>query len=118
MLLGDGYYPELLPVGETLRANLRQFMGRRQRKRSPDVSLVDRVGNPAHPAAELYFIPDGLAIESFVAARQRGVKIEIIVPGPIIDEKLARRASRTRWRELLDAGVDLYSISRPCITAR
>jgi cardiolipin synthase len=55
-----------------------------------------------------YFIPDDLAVETFVAARQRGVKVEIIVPGPIIDERIVRSASRSRWGELLDAGVDIY----------
>jgi len=32
-----------------------------------------------------YFVPDELAIDTFVSARKRGVKIEIIVPGPDID---------------------------------
>jgi cardiolipin synthase A/B len=55
-----------------------------------------------------YFIPDDLAVETFVAARQRGVKVEVIVPGPIIDERIVRSASRSRWGELLDAGVEIY----------
>jgi cardiolipin synthase len=55
-----------------------------------------------------YFIPDDLAVETFVAARKRGVTIEVIVPGPIIDERVVRSASRSRWGELLDAGVDIY----------
>lgn len=108
VLLGEDYYPELLPVGET-RA---QSFGSSWGDGSESVRLMYLLSIASATRhirlQNSYFIPDGLAIESFIAARQRGVKIEIIVPGPIIDEKLARRASRSRWWELLDAGVELY----------
>lgn len=55
-----------------------------------------------------YFVPDDLSIQSLVAARKRGVNIEIIVPGPITDEKFVQCASRSRWGELLDAGIRIY----------
>ena len=42
-----------------------------------------------------------------VAARSRGVKIEIITPGRI-DWNIVRRAARSRWDKLLDAGVEFY----------
>ncbi len=55
-----------------------------------------------------YFVPDDLAIETFVSACRRGVKIEIIVPGPHMNAKIVRRASRSLWGALLDAGVEIY----------
>ena len=55
-----------------------------------------------------YFVPDELAVETFRAARKRGVKIEIIVPGPHSDAKMVQSASRSLWGELLDAGVEIY----------
>jgi cardiolipin synthase len=36
------------------------------------------------------------------------VSVEIIVPGPITDAGLVRRASRRRWGPLLEAGVRIY----------
>lgn len=54
-----------------------------------------------------YFVPDNLAIDLLVAARKRGVKIEIITPGRI-DFNIVRRAARSRWGKLLDAGVEFY----------
>ena len=45
---------------------------------------------------------------SLVAARKRNVVVEIIVPGPIIDAKIVRKASRARWGDLLRAGVSIY----------
>ncbi len=55
-----------------------------------------------------YFVPDTLAVETLVQARERGVNIEIIAPGPKIDSSIVRRASRARWGKLLDAGVAIY----------
>jgi cardiolipin synthase len=43
-----------------------------------------------------------------VSAAKRGVQVEIIVPGPIIDTHLTRRASRSQWGPLLEAGIAIY----------
>ena len=58
--------------------------------------------------ANPYFVPNTLAVEMLVAARRRGVKVEILVPGPITDAGLVRRASRAKWGPLLEAGVRIY----------
>ncbi len=38
----------------------------------------------------------------------RGVRIEIIVPGHVIDTPVVGHASRSRWGPLLEAGVAIY----------
>jgi cardiolipin synthase len=58
--------------------------------------------------AAAYFVPDNLAVATLVAARTRGVAVEIIVPGPLVDTETTRRASRARWGPLLEAGVTIY----------
>lgn len=55
-----------------------------------------------------YFVPDRLAIDTFVQARKRGVEVDIIVPGKYIDSHVTRRASRSLWEPLLEAGVRIY----------
>lgn len=55
-----------------------------------------------------YFVPDDLSIETLVAASKRGVKIEIIVPGTKIDTEVTRKASRSRWGKLLEAGIAIH----------
>ncbi len=55
-----------------------------------------------------YFVPDELAIETLVTARKRGVRIEIIVPGPISDAKIVQSASRSLWPTLLEADIQIY----------
>ena len=57
--------------------------------------------------AHSYFVPDDLLIETLLAARKRGVQIEVITPGTI-DANVVRRASRARWDELIEAGVEFY----------
>ena len=55
-----------------------------------------------------YFVPDSLSVETIVSARERGVEVEIIVPGGHIDSKVTRKASRGLWGPLLEAGVKIY----------
>jgi cardiolipin synthase A/B len=55
-----------------------------------------------------YFLPDDLTRKELIAAAKRGSKVEIIVPGKNIDQKLARAASKQHWPELLQAGVKIY----------
>jgi cardiolipin synthase len=58
--------------------------------------------------ANAYFVPDKLAIDTFLEAAQRGVKIEIIVPGRHIDQQVVRQASHNKWPQLLAAGIRIY----------
>jgi cardiolipin synthase len=58
--------------------------------------------------ANSYFVPDDLCVDALVAAQQNGVHVEVIVPGKYIDTKVTRRASRSRWGKLLEAGVAIY----------
>jgi cardiolipin synthase len=55
-----------------------------------------------------YFVPDELALNALVAALKRGVKVQIITPGPIIDTEIVRKASRSKWGDLLGAGAEIY----------
>jgi cardiolipin synthase len=58
--------------------------------------------------AASYFVPDELLIQAFVAARQRGVRVRVLLPGPQIDAETVRIASKATWGELLQAGVEIH----------
>ena len=108
MLFGSAYFPELTPIG---RSRAQVFKSSRD-EGSESVRLmyllsIASATNSIRLQAA-YFVPDGLAIETLVAARKRGVKIEIIVPGPHTDSEIVQGASRSRWAALLDAGVLIY----------
>ena len=55
-----------------------------------------------------YFIPDELITKALVAARHRGVRIRVIVPGKNTDSDAARFASKAGWGPLLLAGVEIH----------
>ena len=55
-----------------------------------------------------YFVPDNVAVNTIVAARQRGVRVQMIVPGAHMDRAILRRASRFEWGPLLRAGVEIH----------
>ena len=55
-----------------------------------------------------YFVPDELIIQALIAARHRGVRIRVIVPGKHIDSTTVKLASKAHWGELLKAGAEVY----------
>lgn len=107
VLHGEAYFPALerrgdqpaqmfssSPTGGGASMQLMYLMAVTAAQRSIDLSSS-------------YFVPDSLAIDALAAAARRGVKVRILVPGPEIDTELVRRASRARWGELLEAGVEI-----------
>src|SRR6266581_5190561 len=55
-----------------------------------------------------YFLPDDLMRKELIEAAKRGVKVEIVVPGKHIDQKLVRAASKRHWPDLLKVGAKIY----------
>jgi cardiolipin synthase len=108
VLFGSAYFPELTQLG---RSRAQVFKSSRD-EGSESVRLMYLL-SIASAAKSIrlqaaYFVPDDLAIETLVTARKRGVKIEIILPGPHTDSEIVQGASRSRWAALLDAGVLIY----------
>jgi cardiolipin synthase len=105
---GEDYFPELAEVG----AVFAQVFKSSPREGGDSARLMFLLSLAAARHRILinnsYFVPDDRTIAELVAARQRGVNVEIIVAGPIIDTPLTRRASRSQWGPLLEAGVAIY----------
>lgn len=55
-----------------------------------------------------YFVPDAVTIDMLCAAAARGVDIEVLMPGPHTDSRVARMAGEDAYRPLLEAGIRLY----------
>jgi cardiolipin synthase A/B len=108
VLYGPDYFPALEPAGESLAQVFHSSKG--QGSESVRLMyLLSIASAKKHIRLSMsYFVPDLLAIETFVAARKRGVKVEIITAGEKTDAPAVRSASRSRWHDLLASGVDLY----------
>ena len=108
VLSGPGYFPELEPVGESTAQVFKSSRG----GGSENVRLMYLLSiTSATKSIRLqaaYFVPDELSIQSFISARERGVRIQLIVPGPHSDSEIVAGASRALWGELLDAGVEIH----------
>ena len=109
MLHGEDYFPELRRRGRRLTA---QVFKSSSREGSESVRMMYLLSIAAASESILisasYFVPDDLTVETLVEARQRGVAVQIIVPGPVMDVEVSRKASRGRWGALLEAGVEIY----------
>jgi cardiolipin synthase len=57
-----------------------------------------------------YFIPDEPLLEGLVTASKRGVDVTLIVPKQI-DSVMARLASRSQYKDLLDAGIKVLQFT-------
>ena len=55
-----------------------------------------------------YFVPDDLIIKALLAARHRGVRVRVVLPGKHIDSETVRLASKAHWGELLLGGVEIH----------
>ena len=58
--------------------------------------------------AASYFVPDRLLIEALIAARDRDVRVRILLPGPHMDSLTVKIASKADWGELLHAGAEIH----------
>lgn len=55
-----------------------------------------------------YFVPDRVTIDLLCEAARRGVDVEILMPGPHTDSRVAKVAGEDVFAPLLEAGVQLY----------
>jgi cardiolipin synthase len=58
--------------------------------------------------ATAYFVPDDELVRRLLDARERGVEVEVLIPGPHIDKRFVQLAAEATYQPLLDAGVALW----------
>ncbi|HEY5850143.1 MAG TPA: phospholipase D-like domain-containing protein [Lysobacter sp.] len=108
VLNGDPYYPQVerygdvdaqvflsSPSGGSESMHLMYLLSLAAATRSIDL-------------AGAYFVPDELTQRALLAARERGVRVRVLVPGPHIDSDAVRLASKAQWGRLLSRGVEIY----------
>lgn len=108
VLHGEAYFPRIEPQGPHCCQMFRSspMAGSESARLMYLLSITAakstlRVGNA-------YFIPDDLVANTLIAAVQRGVSVEVLLPGAQQDSKLVRGASRHRWGNLLENGVRIF----------
>lgn len=108
LLSGPDYFPETPPTGRAFAHCFMSGPGEHPENARLSYLLGIAAARKSIQLSHAYFVPDDLAIDMLLAARQRGVKIEVIVPFQN-DSRFGRAASRSRWDRLLEAGVEFHS---------
>ncbi|HUI99719.1 MAG TPA: phospholipase D-like domain-containing protein [Usitatibacter sp.] len=65
-----------------------------------------------------YFVPDRSARAELVRAAKRGVSVVVVTPNELNNHPIARLASRRRYGELLEAGVQIHEYRPTMIHAK
>jgi cardiolipin synthase len=108
VLHGSDYFPQLAQAGTQLAQFFVSSPGGGGESAQLLYLLSIAAAGRSIQLSAAYFVPDDNEVRQLLAARKRGVRVQIIVPGPLTDSAAVRRASRSTWGELLRAGVEIY----------
>lgn len=108
VLHGDGYFPAIDSSGsQDMQMFISSPEGGSDSMRLMYLTAITAAQRSIDMEAA-YFIPDRLMIRELVAARERGVRIRLLVPGVDIDSKVVGIASKREWGPLLASGVEIH----------
>jgi len=107
LLFGAEYFPEVIRAGDTIAECYKSGPGENPENARISYLVAIAAARKSIQIAHAYFVPDDLAVEMILAARKRGVEIDVVVPA-INDSRFGRAASRSRWGKLLAAGVRFH----------
>ena len=112
LLSGDAYYPVIRARGplavQTLLSSPETGASSMRTMYYLSIVCARRSIWIANP----YFVPDPVAIETLIEAKQRGVDVRIMVSGIRNDNWLARYNSIRLFGRLLEAGVEIQEYNR------
>jgi cardiolipin synthase len=108
VLCGDAYFPKLESAGNVWAQVCKSSpQGGSENMQLMMLLSINAAGKRIR-IENSYFVPDQATRDALIAARKRGVDVQIIMPGAKIDDQVVRHASRAHWEELLKAGIRLY----------
>ncbi len=108
VLSGEAYFPQLeqagdadahlfiaSPAGGSESMHLMYLMALAAADRTIDLTAA-------------YFVPDELIIQALKEARERNVRVRVLLPGKHIDSTTVSLASKAGWGELLEVGIEIH----------
>ncbi|QYM78436.1 hypothetical protein K0B96_14195 [Horticoccus luteus] len=107
VLLGPDYFPETYAVGRAKAQCLKSGPQENPENARMSYLLAIAGARKSIRIEHAYFVPDDLSTRMLLLARDRGVKVQVIVPAKN-DSHFGRMASRSRWGPLLAHGVEFY----------
>ncbi|MFN2427306.1 MAG: phosphatidylserine/phosphatidylglycerophosphate/cardiolipin synthase family protein [Candidatus Binatia bacterium] len=108
ILAGDTFFPQLEPTGDILAHALKSSKGDSSSLPKQMYVVAIKSSRRSIHIHNPYFIPDTQVRRALVEAVQRGVDVQVIVPGRHHDIPLVRQSSRSHFGELLEGGVKIF----------
>ncbi|MEN1939500.1 phospholipase D-like domain-containing protein [Luteimonas sp. MJ174] len=108
LLNGPAYFPELEPAGD-MPAHL-FIASPAGGSESMHLMYLSAIAASEHTIdlTASYFVPDELIDKALIAARKRGVRVRVLLPGEHIDSEAVRLSSKAGWGDLLKAGIEIH----------
>ena len=115
VLTSSRQWPELGPVGPTEAMLVKSSPSDRATSSRVVFQMLIEGAVSDIDICTPYFLPDRAMRRVLVRAARRGVRVRVLVPGRLSDQRFVRLASRRMYRELLEGGVRLFEY-RPSMT--
>jgi len=117
LLYGDAYFPALPPCGDVVAQAFWSSPDQGNYNARVMYHLSIAAARRSIRLANAYFVPDARMMHTLLAARARGVQVELLVAGPT-DIPLTRWAGRLRWGALLAGGVRIFRYDAAVLHAK
>lgn len=118
VLRGNDYFPPLSPAGPLPAQVFKSSNNSESDSMELMILLAVASARTSIRMESAYFVPDKLMEQYLTDAARRGVQVEVIVPGPHIDEEFVRSASRASWGRMMQAGIHIYEYQPTMLHAK
>jgi cardiolipin synthase A/B len=108
LLVGERYFPALGVRGSVRAAVVASSPGVSSSPVQTLYSVAISAGERTISIANSYFVPNDASVDLLVAAARRRVNVRILVPGEINDLPVTKASGRSKFGDLLRAGVKIY----------
>ena len=108
ILAGEGFYPKIENAASMQAQAIKASRGDSSSLAKMLYYVAIKSAAKSIHIQNAYFLPDKQVREALVTAVERGVNVQIMVPGRHIDLPMVRFASWLHYGELLKGGVHIY----------
>lgn len=108
ILTGPRHWPAVTRAGDVAAMTVRSSPSDRATVSRVVFQMLIEGARASLDISTPYFLPDRALRRALVRAAGRGVRVRVIVPGPLTDQRLVRLASRRMYHELIDGGVRIF----------
>ena len=108
ILAGERFFPKIAPAGILEVAAMKASRGDASSLPKMLYYMCIQAARKSIHIQNAYFLPDRQTRNALIRAVQRGVDVQVMVPGTNIDLPMVRLASRLHYGPMLKAGVRFY----------